>query len=59
MIAARPKRPPPLRIADVFHRAATDLEEMAGTAHAYDPGTLRHKIWEGAALGRRTAARQP
>lgn len=31
-------------IADVFRRAAIDLEEIAGTAHAYDPGTLRRKI---------------
>lgn len=31
-------------IADVFRRAAVDLEEIAGTAHAYDPGTLRRKI---------------
>ena len=31
-------------IADVFRQAATDLDELAGAAHAYDPGTLRRKI---------------
>jgi hypothetical protein len=31
-------------IADAFRQAATDLEELAGTAHAYEPGTLRRKI---------------
>lgn len=32
------------RVADVFGRAAVELTELAGAAHAYDPSTLRRKV---------------
>jgi hypothetical protein len=32
------------RIADSLRRAAAELDELAGAAHAYEPGTLRRKV---------------
>lgn len=32
------------RIADTLRKAATELEELAGASHAYDPATFRRKV---------------
>jgi hypothetical protein len=31
-------------IAGAFRKAATELDELAGAAHAYDPATFRRKV---------------
>lgn len=31
-------------IAETLRKAATELDELAGCAHAYDPATFRRKV---------------